>query len=259
MLKEIIQKLGTGFSAEPNKPVDIAALEKKIKYTFKDKTLILNALKHRSYLLISNEKSYFSNERLEFLGDAVLGMIVTEFLYRKFKTKNEGDLSKMKAVLVSRRVLGDIIETLALGEYLLLNYGEEKTGGRSRSSNLANLFESILGAIYLDGGIQPAIEFTETFLLKNSDELLIRNRYHNYKSALLERSQANGWGAPKYEVVEEIGPDHLKEFTVSVSVKDKYAAQGVGKSKKKAEQEAASNMLLKLGVILKNATDEAIS
>ena len=246
MFKELFQRIGTTFSSEVERPIDIPAFEKIISYTFKNKELLLKALKHRSYLNISNEESHHSNERLEFLGDAVLDLIVTEHLYNSFEKESEGSLSKKKSVLVSRQVLGDVINSLDLGKYLLLNYGEEKTGGRQRHSNLANLFESILGAIYLDSGYKQAKQFVDRFLLKKRDEFLNGNSYYNYKSTLLELAQSRGWGFPKYEVLEESGPDHSKHFTVSVKVKNGLVTQGQGKSKKKAEQTAARIMLEKL-------------
>jgi len=231
-------------SEEPAGPsIKIDEIEKRINYKFQNKKLLTLAFKHKSYLNLTQEKSYYSNERLEFLGDAVLDLIVTEYLYNKFPTESEGILSQKKSVLVSRSVLGRIIQNLLLGQFLLLDKGEEKTGGKNRHSNLANLFESLLGAVYLDGGFKKAEEFTDHFLLQKSDEYLSKESYQNFKSALLEYSQGNHWGAPVYRVVNEIGPDHDKVFHVEVTVNKRWKATGIGASKKKAEQEAAKRLM----------------
>lgn len=246
MIKEIIQRIGIPLPEKENFPVDLKKLEKKLEYTFQDKELILKALRHRSYLSLTNQNDVESNERLEFLGDAVLDLIVTEHLYKDFKGQSEGLLSKKKSILVSRQVLAHLTENLGLGEYLLINKGEEKTGGRRRLSNLANLFEAILGAIYLDSGIKSAEKFVNRILLGQRDEFLKTKSYFNYKSSLLEFAQAKGWGFPRYEILAESGPDHEKRFTVRVSINDKWTAEGIGRSKKKAEQRAAQNVLKKI-------------
>ena len=167
----MIKKISKWFS-ERNKPelnqnIDKEAIQNKIKYSFKNNNLLIQAVSHRSYY-VEADKQLYSNERLEFLGDAVLELIVTEFLYSRFKKENEGDLSQKKAILVSRKVLGKLTLELGLGDFLILNKGEEKTGGRKRLSNLANLFEAILGAIYIDGGLGPASNFVNNFLLNNA-------------------------------------------------------------------------------------------
>ena len=246
MLKALTQWIGRRFSNKNETSFAAIAVEKKIDYSFKNKQLLRQALKHRSYLNYTREKSYESNERLEFLGDAVLDLIVTEQLYRNFKKENEGVLSQKKSVLVSRRALGKIVEEMELGSYLLVDKGEEKTGGRERLSNLANLFEALLGAIYLDGGYKPSERFVQSFLLKRQEEILKTKTYYNYKSALLELAQGSGWGMPHYKVVSESGPDHDKRFVISVHVAKKWSAKGTGKSKKRAEQRAAKNALLKI-------------
>ena len=218
-------------------------IEKRIKYKFHNKSLLILAFKHKSYLNLTQEKAHYSNERIEFLGDAVLDLIVTEYLYKRFPTDNEGSLSQKKSVLVSRSVLGKIIQTLLLGQYLLLDRGEEKTGGKNRHSNLANLFESLLGAVYLDGGFEKAREFVYRFLLITSDEYLTKESYQNFKSGLLEYSQGNKWGPPVYNVIDEIGPDHDKLYHIEVSVNKRWKAKGKGASKKKAEQNAARKLM----------------
>jgi ribonuclease-3 len=257
----MINKLAGWFSGnsttKTNFKVDIQTLQKTIKYEFKNHDLLIQAVSHRSYY-IDSEQQLYSNERLEFLGDAVLELIATEFLYTKFKKENEGNLSQKKAILVSRKVLGKISNELGLGEFLILNKGEEKTGGRTRLSNLANLFEAILGAIYLDSGFNSAKNFVVRFLLDRQKELLKTKTFFNYKSYLLEFSQSKNWGAPQYTVVEESGPDHQKLFLIEVCVNKKWKAVGKGPNKKSAEQKAAKNTLkvmseefLELGDIFK--------
>jgi ribonuclease-3 len=246
MIKNIFQRIGNTLNDRTKFPIKIKPLEKKIRYTFQNKNLLIKALKHRSYLSLTREKDFESNERLEFLGDAVLDLIVTEHLYNNYNTQDEGFLSKRKSILVSRHVLGQITDELNLGEYLLINKGEEKTGGRSRRSNLANLFEAVLGAVYLDGGYQSAEKFVNKFLLKRRDEFLEKNIYSNYKSELLEYSQSKGWGIPKYRTVGETGPDHDKKFVVLVSVNKLWQGKGKGRNKKQAEQIAAKNVLSKI-------------
>jgi len=244
MIKNIFQRIGSSQQNAGKKlPLDLKPLEKILQYTFKNKQLLLLAVKHRSYLSITNENEYNSNERLELLGDAVLELITTEYLYHRFNTEDEGTLSQKRSILVSRLVLGKIAGEMQLGSFLLLNKGEEKTGGRTRHSNLANLFEAVLGAVYLDGGYAPAQKFVNTFLLNHMDELLSQESNFNYKSTLLEFSQAQGLGIPTYRVLKETGPDHKKEFFVSAELPDKRAARGSGSSKKKAEQKAAAELL----------------
>ncbi|MBN2425100.1 MAG: ribonuclease III [Calditrichaceae bacterium] len=247
MLKEIFQRIGK-YGVEPDWPVDISELQRIIKYKFNNSELLIQAVKHRSFLSISEEQAHYSNERMEFLGDAVLDLIVTEYLYTQYPADPEGSLSKKKSVLVSRPVLAKITDELSLGKFLLMNKGEEKTGGRERQSNLANLFESILGAIYLDGNYTKAKNFVHRFLLANKDRVLNQNIYFNYKSDLLEYSQGKGWGYPVYEVVDASGPDHHKKFVVIVRVNNETAGKGIGNSKKTAEQMAAKNALQKLEV-----------
>lgn len=245
IIKKFLQRIGNE-KAMVKAPFQLSDIEDIIEYTFKDKSLLIQAFKHRSYLTLNNEESANSNERLEFLGDAVLDLIVTDHLYHRFNKEEEGDLSKKKSVLVSRPVLCGITENINLGNYLLINKGEEKTGGRKRMSNLANLFEAVLGAIYLDGGLKPAKAFIERFLFIKREELLARAKYFNYKSALLEYAQARGWGIPTYDVVRESGPDHDKYFEVLVTANNHWRAKGKGRSKKKAEQMAAKNVLRKI-------------
>lgn len=231
---------------QPEYQIDIDKLQKTIRYIFKNNELLIKAVSHRSNFSQSQSQIAHSNERLEFLGDAVLDIIVTDFLYRTFPKENEGSLSQKKSILVSRKVLGKISDDLGLGEFLILNKGEEKTGGRKRLNNLANLFEALLGAIYLDGQMIAAEKFVSFFLLNQQKSVLATSVFFNYKSMLLEFSQARNWGVPHYGTIKENGPDHHKEFLVTVEVHDNLAGRGKGFSKKSAEQQAAKNALTDL-------------
>ncbi len=247
MIKSIFKKIGyPRAESTQDIPFDREQIEAIIRYSFRDIRQLMHALKHRSFLSVTNEKNIASNERLELLGDAVLELIATEDLFHSFPQEDEGTLTKMRAVLVSRQVLGKIATELGLGKFLLLNKGEEKTGGRTRPSNLANLYEAILGAIYLDGGYKPARQFVHETLLKTKETWLAKESYFNYKSDLLEFSQAKGWGAPLYRVKDATGPDHDKSFRVLVEIPQHGQAFGEGKSKKKAEQNAAKALFARL-------------
>lgn len=247
------EKAGQQIAVTPGK---ISAAEMKVVEKFQDQFgmefdepfLIATALKHRSYLNMTNEPRIFSNERLEFLGDAVIDLVVTHFLYSKFPNKTEGHLSKVKSVLVSKPVMADIAVEMALGELVFMNRGEEKTGGRQRKSIIADAFESIVGAIYLDMGIEPASKFIHQYLLGDYKKILRKSLYRNYKSILLEYAQSNGQGLPEYRVVKELGPDHAKEFVIVVSIGKEKLGEGKGKSKKIAEQEAAKLAVKKLDI-----------
>ena len=218
-------------------------VEKIIKYNFKNKSLLYKAFKHRSFLAITNESYVESNERLEFLGDSILGQATTDYLFHKYLEEPEGILSQMKSVLVSRSVLSDICNELELGEFLLIDKGEKKTGGKKRLSNLANLYEAIVGAIYLDGGYKPAEKFIFRTLLMHRKDILNKKKHYNYKSILLEYSQSRGLGSPLYKLIDESGPDHEKLFKIEVSIDNEQCARGEGHSKKIAEQNAAKNLL----------------
>jgi ribonuclease-3 len=250
MFKQSIQFLNRIFRKK-DQPRDInySAIERILNYSFINKSLLTQSFKHRSYLSITHESSLESNERLEFLGDAILELVVTEFLYRKYPEHDEGYLSKLKSVLVSRRVLAEIVIRRGLGKHLLLDRGEEKTGGKSRISNLANLYEAVLGAIYLDSGLASSAQFIDRTLLSRYHALIKDEKFINYKSILLEYVQGkkNGEaGIPVYELLQQTGPDHDKQFVMQVSIPGGPSATGEGKSKKVAEQRSAQNLLAKV-------------
>jgi ribonuclease III len=229
---------------------NIKQLEDKIEYVFNDKQIITQALKHRSYLAITNENRLHSNERLELLGDAVLGLVVTEHLFKRFPDKEEGGLTAIKSLIVSRKILARVANnSLFLGRFLLLNDAEEKSGGRKRPSIVADALESLIGAIYLDGGLRQAIDFINRYILNDLTTILSEERNRNFKSMLLEYSQSKSYGLPAYHVMREEGPDHNKVFTIQVKVNDQVLGKGSGNSKKYAEQMAAKNALRKLALI----------
>ena len=229
--------------------MDIQELYKKINYTFKDQSILLQALKHRSYLTKTGEGRSASNERLELLGDAVLGLIVTEFLYKTYPHDTEGILTNYKSLLVSGRLLAVVAKEIELGKYLLLNESEARSGGRKRSSILADAVESVIGAIYLDGGIEEAGTFIHEHITYRLDNLLKDDHLRNNKSLLQEYCQSLNLDGPFYRIDEESGPDHLKVFTVSAIIDGRSMGIGSGTSKKKAEQSAANQALRALELI----------
>ena len=226
---------------------EFAPLEKTIGYKFKDPGLLEHALTHRSRVHEDASGGVFDNESLEFLGDAVLGFAIADLLFRRFPDRNEGWKSKMKSMLVSTASLARLAEGLDLGQHLLLGRGEEKTGGRRKQALLADGYEALIAAIYLDGGVEQIT----AFVARQFEGLIGEARtpgaaFHDYKSALQERVQATGNPLPEYTVIGETGPDHHKQFHVEVRVGGNPIAEGVGRSKKEAEQEAARNALQKL-------------
>lgn len=224
-------------------------LSKKLKYHFKNQGLLIQALKHRSYLSVSNESRVFSNERLELLGDAVLGLIVTNHLYHKFPKKEEGELTTMKSIIVSREILAKTAADFSLGNFIFLNDAERRSGGNERTSILADSFEAVIGAIFLDGGIEQVEKVVNSLILKNLNHIVNEEKNRNYKSLLLEYSQSKNLGLPIYHVMNEEGPDHKKLFTIEVRLQDNVLGHGKGTSKKLAEQRAAQDALKKLLII----------
>jgi ribonuclease-3 len=219
-------------------------LEEAIGYVFRDITLLENALSHSSYANERFHNSLKSNERLEFLGDSVLGMVVAEHLYRTCPDRPEGELSRMRADMVCETSLAAIAVKLGLGKHLLLGHGEAISGGNKRASILADAVESVIAAIYLDGGFAPAKAFIERFVLTSATVEQPRNM--DYKTALQELVQQKKGQVITYQLIGESGPDHNKEFVVAVSVNDQVVGSGVGSSKKRAEQDAARNALTKM-------------
>jgi len=214
-----------------------------IKYQFKEIDIINEALTHSSYSNEYRGKHIYNNERLEFLGDSVLSTVISEYVYLKYSNLPEGELTKMRANVVCEPSLARQAKSIDLGKYLLLGKGEEVTGGRNRISILADTFEAVIGALYLDGGIETARKFILN-MLKDSIELASKgNLFRDYKTDLQELLQSKFDDKISYRVVDEIGPDHDKTFEIEVVLGDKVLGRGRGKSKKEAEQNAAKKAL----------------
>lgn len=219
------------------------ACQRDLDVQFHDQELLRRALTHRSSLQGNGDDVTESNERLEFLGDSVLELIVNEHLYAKFPHKREGDLTKMKSLLVSRSVLARRADKMNLGEYVLLSRAENDAGGRHRASILADAYEAVLGAVYLDCGFEAARGFVRAHLLAQAEAILSDRAHTNYKNMLQEWVQAEFKTYPRYRTSSESGPDHEKLFTVEVMVNGKSFGIGKGSNKKRAEQQAAKSAL----------------
>jgi ribonuclease-3 len=232
---------------------DLTGLENSLGYTFKKKTLLKEAVTHKSYAHEKQQKPIPFNERMEFLGDAVLELIISEYLFRSYLKHTEADLSKLKAYAVQEATLAKIARSLDMGAHLLLGKGEEITGGRGKSSLLANAFEAILAAIYLDGGYEQAKNFVLRNLTVKIDKLVTNNFVFDFKTKIQEVAQSQFGVLPKYETHKEEGPEHKKVFEVKVFINDKLFGSGRGKTKKAAAQKAAEAGLKKIRE--KNETD----
>ena len=222
----------------------IKDLEQAIGYRFHNINLLQNALTHSSYANERYHNSLASNERLEFLGDSILGMVVAEYLYRNFPDRPEGELTRMRADMVCELALAPVANRLGLGQHLMLGHGEEQGGGRSRESILADAVESVIAACYLDGGMEAAIGFIRRFVL--CDVPVSKMHNVDYKTALQELVQQKKNQHLSYALVRESGPDHDKHFVVDVSLNGQVVGTGEGTSKKRAEQEAAHAAIAKL-------------
>ena len=216
-------------------------LEDQIGYHFKNKSNLKLALTHSSYSNESKSHKKENNERMEYLGDAVLEISVSDYLYRAYPDKDEGELTKIRSSLVCERTLSICARDILLGKYLLLSKGEHMTGGRDRDSILSDAFEALIGAIYLDGGMEEARKFIDTFLLQDVED---KTLFYDAKTILQEMVQAQTKKKLTYHLVKEAGPDHCKEFTVETWIGDEPIATGIGKTKKAAEQMAAYKTIL---------------
>jgi len=219
---------------------NISKLEDKLGYNFKNKQLIIEALTHKSF------KKPYNNERLEFLGDAVLDLIVGEYLYNKFPKKDEGTLSKIRASLVNEGGFAKLAKVLDLGAFLYLSAAEENNKGRTKKSLLSNAFEAVMGAIYLEAGLQKAREIAVKLLEENYPKIDLDSLCKDYKTSLQELTQAVYGTTPTYTLIGSSGPDHDKVFEVAVMLNDKEISKAKGKSKKEAQQDAAKIALAKL-------------
>ncbi len=229
-------------------PSDLSEIEKQLGISFTDKDLLRQVFVHRSYL---NENAGFDlahNERLEFLGDAVLELVVTEHLYKNYHNP-EGELTNWRSAIVRGVMLAEVAQSLSIGDYLFLSRGEQKSGGKARQLILANTFEAFIGALYLDKGYEAAQAFIGQHLLVRLAPIIENKLYLDAKSRLQELSQERFGVTPSYRVLSENGPDHSKSFKVGVYVGDKPMGEGSGSSKQNAEQAAATNALSGLNII----------
>ncbi len=222
----------------------ISEFEEIINYKFNDKNLIFTALSHSSFAN-ENKKQRNSNERLEFLGDSVLSIIVSDFIFEHYTFLPEGELTKLRASLVCEKALFEFAKQIRLGDFIMLGKGEVNTGGRTRPSILADAFEAVIAAIYLDGGIEAARKHVLRFIPKDFDPK--HNHITDYKTVLQEIIQRNPEEMVEYVLKSEKGPDHDKEFTVQVMLNSNVIGEGTGKSKKNAEQMAAKQALKLMG------------
>lgn len=226
---------------------DFSHLEQRLSTSFKNLDLLVEALTHRSYLNEHREYTGNHNERLEFLGDAVLELAATNFLFKKFPAKPEGELTSYRAALVNTVSLAETAAALDVGAFLLLSKGEQKDTGRAREVILADAFEAIIGAIYLDAGYAAADAFIVKNVCSKIDGVISKRSYQDAKSRFQEIAQEKRSITPNYETLSEVGPDHAKLFTVGVFIGAKEIARGEGQSKQEAEQKAAEGGLDKMG------------
>lgn len=222
---------------------NIQNLENEIEYVFNDKELLMQALTHSSYVNDRKMDKNLCNERLEFLGDAILEMTSSEFLYSEYPEKDEGELTKLRASLVSETPLAAVAGEIGLGEYLYLGHGEERTGGRTRYSVTSDAVEAVIGAIYLDGGIEPARAFVRKYILNDIEN---KKLFHDSKTVLQEIVQKYHRGTLTYRLVKEEGPDHDKKYGMNALIDEKIIGYGEGRTKKAAEQQAAYSAIKSL-------------
>lgn len=224
----------------------LTELQEVVGFPFEDDALLREALVHRSYL---NENPSFpsaDNQRLEFLGDALLDFVAGDYLYRRYPKMREGELTSLRAALVKEETLARFAQILDLGRYLYLGRGEEESEGRERPSLLADAFEALVGALYLDGGLTTAERFILRFLEPETERIVAQGELRDYKSLFQEEAQRRFQATPLYRTIDERGPDHNKVFTVEVLIEEKVYGRGEGASKQAAEQEAARQALEKI-------------
>lgn len=223
---------------------DLLPFEKKLGLSFKNKDLLTQAFVHRSYLNENPDFHLDQNERLEFLGDAVLELVITEHLYKEYPQQAEGEMTNWRASLVNAKMLTQVAEELGFNEFLLLSRGEAKELGKARQYILANTFEAFIGALYLDAGYGACDTFIKKYLLARLPDIIKNKSYKDAKSHFQEEAQEKAGVTPLYKVVKEWGPDHKKKFTVAVYLSKEMVAEGEGYSKQEAEEEAARAALI---------------
>jgi len=222
---------------------EFSAFEKRTKVIFKNKELLKQAFVHRSYINENSGSNLSHNERLEFLGDAVLELVVTDFLYRKYPLFTEGELTAVRSALVNTLIISEVASFLGMNDYLLLSKGEAKDNGKARQYILANTYESYIGAVYLDQGYKMAEKFITESLLPRTEEIVVKKLWRDPKSLVQEKAQEKIGITPSYQVLDEVGPDHDKHFTTGIFFGSEKIAEGKGKSKQEAEQKAAEEAL----------------
>jgi len=230
-------------SIERNIDNDLEKIEKIVGATFIDKMNLLTAVTHRSYLNENRDAKQDHNERLEFLGDAVLELVVTDFLFNKYQDKPEGELTAVRAALVNTVSLADASDKLGINDYLLMSKGEAKDTGRARQYILANAFEAMIGALYVDQGYDAAQKFIADRLFPKTEKIVEQRLWQDSKSRFQELAQEHSNATPTYETLEQVGPDHDRVFTVGVYLGKEKVAEGNGRAKQEAEQQAAENAL----------------
>lgn len=223
--------------------IDFKEFEKKTKIVFKDKNLLKQAFIHRSYINENPNTGLSHNERLEFLGDAVLELSVTDYLYNKYPNYTEGELTALRSSLVNAIIVSEVASDVGMNEFLLLSKGETKDKGKARQYILANTFEAYIGAVYLDQGFEVADKFIHKYLLPHTEEIVSKKLWRDSKSLVQEKAQEFVSVTPSYKVLHESGPDHDKHFTVGIYFGTDLIAEGKGKSKQEAEQKAAEAAL----------------
>ena len=223
--------------------INFANFEEKTGIFFNDKKLLEQAFIHRSYINENSGHKISHNERLEFLGDAVLELVVTDYLYKKYPDRDEGELTAYRSALVNAVIVGEVASELNMNEYLLLSKGEARDMGKARTYILANTYEAYLGAVYLDQGYDSACKFITSTIITKLDEIVRKKLWRDAKSLVQEKCQEHEGVTPMYKVLNEAGPDHDKHFTVGIFFGNSRVAEGKGKSKQEAEQAAARNAL----------------
>ncbi len=223
--------------------IDFSKLEKKFSLKFKNKDLLIQAFCHRSYLNENPDFYLSNNERLEFLGDAVLELVVTEQLYQKYPKKSEGELTNWRASLVNAKILSEVAKNLGFDDFLLLSKGETKELGKARQYILANAFEALVGATYLDLGYNDCQSFIKKYLITKLPEILEKGLFKDAKSQFQEEAQERTGITPTYKVIKEWGPDHDKHFIIGIFLEKELIAKGEGSSKQEAEEDSAKNAL----------------
>jgi len=254
LLRRLLRKKAAVFSE-----VRLRELEERLGYCFREPLLLEKALRHRSSLQSDKLTASSANEQLEFLGDAVLGLVTAEYLFRSYPREDEGKLTKYKSVIVSGLMLSKYAAKIGLGDFILMGSGEIRSGGRTRPTILEDAFEAAVGAIYLDGGLKAARRFIESRLLVFLEDELEAVSNQNFKSELLEYAQSCGLPQPFYSVVDSVGPDHHKTFIVQVSLEGRELGKGSGRSKKSAEQRAAQAALMELDKIEERKKTEILN